>query len=72
MACPIFLRMIVSVYFELLNYRQDLTDKALILSMKQVKQYGLLYRGAIIAFKTRHFEDRSQVGYVVICSIYLS
>ncbi|XP_073990576.1 exocyst complex component Sec6 [Rhodnius prolixus] len=42
---------------------QDLTDKALILSMKQVKQYGLLYRGAIIAFKTRHFEDRSQVPY---------
>ncbi|KAK9497914.1 hypothetical protein O3M35_003813 [Rhynocoris fuscipes] len=42
---------------------QDLTDKALILSMKQVKQYGLLYRKAIITFKTKHFEDRSQVPY---------
>ncbi|XP_014281696.1 exocyst complex component 3 [Halyomorpha halys] len=42
---------------------QDLTDKALILSMKQVKQYGHLYRNAIVEFKTRHFEDRSQVLY---------
>ncbi|KAL1139339.1 hypothetical protein AAG570_006325 [Ranatra chinensis] len=42
---------------------QDLTDKALILSMEQVTQYGRLYRDAIITFKTRHFEDRSKVLY---------
>lgn len=42
---------------------QDLTNKALVLSMKQVRQYGHLYRNAIVEFKTRHFEDRSQVPY---------
>uniref|UniRef100_A0A146ME14 Exocyst complex component 3 n=2 Tax=Lygus hesperus TaxID=30085 RepID=A0A146ME14_LYGHE len=42
---------------------QDLTDEALILSMKQVKQYGHLYREAIAGFKIRHFEDRSQQPY---------
>ncbi|XP_014257420.1 exocyst complex component 3 [Cimex lectularius] len=41
----------------------DLTDEALVLSMKQVKQYGYLYRDAIINFKTRHFEDRSRLPY---------
>lgn len=42
---------------------QELTDKALILSMKQVQQYGHLYRTAIVEFKIHHFEDRSQVPY---------
>ncbi|KAG8234436.1 hypothetical protein J437_LFUL014182 [Ladona fulva] len=42
---------------------EELTFKALILSMEQVTKYGLMYREAIIAFKCRHFEDRSQVPY---------
>ncbi|XP_022207847.2 exocyst complex component 3 [Nilaparvata lugens] len=39
---------------------QALTHKALLLSMEQVEQYGKLYRDAIIEFKSKHFEDRSQ------------
>ncbi|XP_067000156.2 exocyst complex component 3 [Anabrus simplex] len=42
---------------------QDLTFKALLLSMDQVTQYGKLYREAILEFKIRHFEDRSQCPY---------
>lgn len=42
---------------------QDLTFKALLLSIDQVTQYGKMYRDAIIEFKIRHFEDRSKVPY---------
>lgn len=42
---------------------QELTHQALLLSMDQVTQYGRLYRSAIITFKIRHFEDRSQVPF---------
>ncbi|XP_075231135.1 exocyst complex component Sec6 [Lycorma delicatula] len=42
---------------------QALTHKALLLSMEQVEQYGKLYRDAIIDFKRKHFEDRSQNEY---------
>ncbi|XP_034237969.1 exocyst complex component 3 [Thrips palmi] len=42
---------------------QELTHRALLLSMDQVTQYGRLYRSAIITFKSRHFEDRSQVPF---------
>jgi exocyst complex component 3 len=42
-------------------FSQDLTFKALLLSMDQVTQYGKMYRDAIIEFKIRHFEDRSKV-----------
>ncbi|KAE8751434.1 hypothetical protein FOCC_FOCC001681 [Frankliniella occidentalis] len=42
---------------------QELTHRALLLSMDQVAQYGHRYRDAIIMFKTRHFEDRSQVPF---------
>nr|CAD7396422.1 unnamed protein product [Timema cristinae] len=42
---------------------QELTFKALLLSMGQVTQYGKMYREAIVQFKIRHFEDRSQVPY---------
>jgi hypothetical protein len=43
---------------------QDLTFKALLLSMEQVTQYGKMYRDAIVEFKIRHFEDRSKVQLV--------
>ncbi|KAJ8884588.1 hypothetical protein PR048_016445 [Dryococelus australis] len=42
---------------------QELTFRALMLSIDQVTQYGRMYREAIVAFKVRHFEDRSQVLY---------
>ncbi|KAK3912373.1 Exocyst complex component 3 [Frankliniella fusca] len=42
---------------------QELTHRALLLSMDQVAQYGHRYRDAIITFKTRHFEDRSLVPF---------
>jgi hypothetical protein len=45
---------------------QDLTFKALLLSMDQVTQYGKMYRDAIVEFKIRHFEDRSKVMLVSI------
>ncbi|XP_047102753.1 exocyst complex component 3 isoform X1 [Schistocerca piceifrons] len=42
---------------------QDLTFRALILSMEQVTQYGKMYGEAIVEFKKKHFEDRSQMPY---------
>lgn len=47
------------LYF--LPFSQDLTFKALLLSMEQVTKYGEMYRTAIVEFKIRHFEDRSKV-----------
>jgi len=44
-----------------LPFSQDLTFKALLLSMEQVTKYGEMYRAAIVEFKIRHFEDRSKV-----------
>lgn len=41
----------------------DLTIKALMLSIEQVTKYGFKYRQAILEFKSKHFEDRSQVPY---------
>nr|CAG4640730.1 EOG090X03GO [Eulimnadia texana] len=41
----------------------DLMYRSLKLGLEQIIQYGLLYRDAIVAFKTKHFEDRSQVPY---------
>lgn len=41
---------------------QDLTFKALLLSIDQVVQYGRLYREAIFRFKNDHFKDRSVVS----------
>ena len=35
--------------------------RALNLGLEQIIQYGLLYRDAIILFKSKHFEDRSLV-----------
>lgn len=40
---------------------QELTEKALNLSIEQVIKYGDAYREGIIEFKNKHFEDRSQV-----------
>ena len=41
----------------------ELMERALKLGLEQIIQCGLLYRDTIFAFKTRHFEDRSQVLY---------
>lgn len=41
----------------------DLTQKALALSMDQVKNYGRLYRDAIFELKRKHFDDRNQVPF---------
>nr|CAG4642395.1 EOG090X03GO [Evadne anonyx] len=41
----------------------DLMMRALNLGLEQIIQYGLLYRDAIILFKSKHFEDRSLVLY---------
>lgn len=42
---------------------QDLTYEALKLSIEQILNYRDLYKEAIIAFKNKHFEDRSQLPY---------
>ncbi|XP_008560386.1 exocyst complex component 3 [Microplitis demolitor] len=41
----------------------DLTAKALVVCIEQVNKYGLMYRQAIMEFKAKHFDDRSQVPY---------
>lgn len=42
---------------------QELTSKMLVLCIGQVTKYGYRYRPAIMEFKSKHFEDRSQVPY---------
>lgn len=42
---------------------ENLTERALNLSVEQVIAYGNLYRDAIVEFKNKHFEDRSEVPY---------
>ncbi|XP_065333702.1 exocyst complex component 3 [Cloeon dipterum] len=42
---------------------QQLTFKAVQLSIMQVTRFGNIYRDAIILFKTSHFEDRKQNPY---------
>lgn len=42
---------------------QALTHKAMILSMDQVRKYGIMYGEAIRELKKRHFEDRSKVPF---------
>lgn len=46
---------------------QELTEKALNLSIQQVIKYGDAYRDGIIEFKNKHFEDRSQVINILVC-----
>lgn len=42
---------------------QALTHKAMILSMDQVRKYGIMYGEAIREFKKRYFEDREKVHF---------
>lgn len=42
---------------------QELTEKALNLSIEQVIKYADAYGDAIIEFKNKHFEDRSQIPF---------
>lgn len=41
----------------------ELTHNALMLSIDQVIKYGQSYKEAIVEFKNKHFEDRSQVPF---------
>lgn len=41
----------------------ELTAQAIVLCIEQVIKYGFMYRQAILEFKSKHFEDRSQVPY---------
>lgn len=61
--------LIWNLYF--LPFSQDLTFKALLLSMEQVTKYGEMYRTAIVEFKIRHFEDRSKVMMGLIIFMFL-
>ncbi|XP_031339008.1 exocyst complex component 3 [Photinus pyralis] len=42
---------------------ESLSNEALLLSIEQVIKYGQIYREAIVEFKNKHFEDRSQVPF---------
>lgn len=48
---------------------QDLTHKALLLSVDSVNVYGMSYKEAVIDFKKKHFEDRSKVPFFTHCII---
>lgn len=48
---------------------QDLTHKALLLSVDSVSLYGLSYKEAVVEFKKKHFEDRSKVPFFTHCII---
>ncbi|XP_018332170.1 exocyst complex component 3 [Agrilus planipennis] len=42
---------------------QEFTNQALLLSLEQIVRFANGYKEAIIEFKNKHFEDRSQVPY---------
>lgn len=48
---------------------QDLTHKALLLSVDSVNLFGMSYKEAVIEFKKKHFEDRSKVPFFTHCII---
>lgn len=54
-----------------LDFSEDLTEKALNLSIKQVIKYGDAYQDGIIEFKNKHFEDRSQVIFLCIYNAFI-
>lgn len=41
----------------------EFTFNALVLSIQQVRKYGIYYRQCIVEFKERHFKDRSQLPF---------
>ncbi|CAH0387252.1 unnamed protein product [Bemisia tabaci] len=63
-AAPVIVFQMIDQNLQVTNtISPELTHRALILSMEQVIKYGNMYRGAIIEFKKKHFEDRSQMPY---------
>ncbi|XP_011505380.1 PREDICTED: exocyst complex component 3 [Ceratosolen solmsi marchali] len=63
-AAPVIIFQMISQNLQVTKtISKDLTAKALILCIEQVINYGCKYRQAILEFKNKHFEDRSQVPY---------
>ncbi|XP_050438329.1 exocyst complex component 3 [Adelges cooleyi] len=48
---------------------QDLTHRALLLSVDSITVYGSSYKEAVVEFKKKHFEDRSKVPLFTQCII---
>lgn len=58
--------------YNVVGFSEDLTEKALNLSIRQVIKYGDAYQEGIIEFKNKHFEDRSQVVFLYIIFLQLN
>ncbi len=63
-SAPVIIFQMIDQHLQVANtIKQELTFRALVLSIQQVTIYGQNYRNGIVEFKDRHFKDRSQVPY---------
>ena len=69
-AAPVIIFQMIDQHLQVTNtINSELTFKALVLSIQQVTNYGIIYRQGIIEFKEKHFKDRSQVIWVFFFSL---
>lgn len=63
-SAPVIVFQMIDQYLQVAStIHSEFKFKALVLSIQQVKKYGIYYRQCIVEFKERHFKDRSQLQY---------
>lgn len=63
-SAPVIIFQMIDQHLQVTNtMNSELTFKALVLSIQQVTNYGVIYRQGIVEFKERHFKDRSLKRY---------
>lgn len=61
---PVIIFQMVDQNLQVCNtIKQELTFRALVLSIQQITKYGQKYEQGIVEFKEQHFKDRSQIPY---------
>lgn len=63
-SAPVIVFQMVDQNLQVCNtIKQELTFRALVLSIQQITKYGINYGLGIVEFKDKHFKDRSQMPY---------
>lgn len=63
-SAPVIIFQMIDQHLQVTNtIHSEFTFSALVLSIQQVRKYGVYYRQCIVEFKERHFKDRSQLPF---------
>lgn len=63
-SAPVIIFQMIDQHLQVTNtIHSEFTFNALVLSIQQVRKYGINYRQCIVEFKERHFKDRSQLPF---------